>query len=107
MATPRGVLVVVLSCLCIFLMGSVAFGIGLVAPTFYLQGLWVDHCGAAQAETCTAAHSPKRCCDAQFEALDLVMTIAFFLTDAMVAVWGEVGDRIGPRTTLATAVSIS
>lgn len=103
----RVALVFLLTIICIFLMGGVAFGIGLLAPTFYLHALWASHCGVEEGQLCLAAHAPMLCCSAQFESLDLVMSLAFFTTDATTAAWGVLADRVGPRRTLAAGVSLS
>ena len=107
MAAGRGVLVVALACACVFLMGGVTFGIGLAGPTFYLEALWASTCDDALALACLAVRQAKLCCDAQFESLDLVMSIAFFLSDSTIGLWGELADRLGPRRALAIGVSLS
>ena len=107
MAAGRGVLVVALACACVFLMGGVTFGIGLAGPPFYLEALWASTCDHALALQCLAARQAKLCCDAQFESLDLVMSIAFFLSDSTSGLWGELADRLGPRRALAISVSLS
>ena len=55
-------------------------------------------------EACRARRGPEsaeKCCDEQKLEYTLMSSVALFASDGAVVVYGEVADRLGPRTSLA------
>ncbi|KAL1515167.1 hypothetical protein AB1Y20_004235 [Prymnesium parvum] len=102
---PRGWTAVSLSSIAIFMMGGVVFGLSALYPFLYEQRMWAAVCddggGAARCR------GPLKCCDGQLVQLSLLASVAFFISDAAAAPWGEVVDRIGGRNCLALSASAS
>eukprot|EP00966_Prymnesium_polylepis_P052795 1222722-Prymnesium_polylepis.1 len=98
---------IVYSCICTFSMGGVIFGASSIIPVLYRHGYWRSLCGAEAAAACAATQQHVECCDAQLVRLSVVISTCFFLCDFSAAPWGELADRMGPRTCLLGATTLS
>jgi len=102
-----GRITVIFVCACTFMMGGVIFGISSLYSVLYHEGYLSSRCLLDVAAQCSAAGLFTKCCEAQLEQYSLVASIAFFLVDGAVAPWGELTDRMGARTCLAVAITLS
>ena len=102
---PRGWVAVSLSSVAIFMMGGVVFGLSGLYPFMYRQKMWASVCGGECQKECLDAGAFK-CCDDQLVQLSLLASVAFFVSDASAALWGEIVDRIGGRSCLALSVAV-
>ena len=82
----------------IFSMGGVIFGIASLYPVmYYEQALMASSCKAAAASSCVVRSSEK-CCSQQQLQYTLMSSIALFVADGAMLLYGELADRSGPRT---------
>jgi len=80
----------------IFCMGGVIFGIASLYPVLYYErALELSSCGSD--DTC-AARSDDKCCTDQQLQYTLMSSIALFVADGAMLLYGEIADRLGPRT---------
>lgn len=82
----------VLAGLSVLLMGGVVFGLSSLYPVLYAEGVYVARCEGAK-EDCPL---DRACCAAQREAVVFLSSAALFAADAVMVVYGEVHDRVGP-----------
>ena len=94
---PGGATVLTLACISVFMTGGVIFGMSALYPVLYAEGVLVDSCTAAQQAACAAERSSSKCCDEQMLQYTLMTSVAMLPSDALVALYGELVDRIGPR----------
>ena len=86
---------VALAAASIFCMGGVIFGIASLYPVMYYERAFeLSACGLVREH---AARSPVKGCDEQQVQLTFVSSVALFAADGAMLVYGEIGDRIGPR----------
>jgi hypothetical protein len=100
--------------LLIFLAGGAVFGLPAFFPVLYRRGVWVSVC--TDTDVCRTEADifgiypdtwvDTKCCDAQMVRLSLVTSVAFFLSDAFTAPWGEAIERVGVRSMLALSVAL-
>lgn len=95
--TNEGAVAVGIASLSIFFTGGICFGMSALYPVLYAEGVLVEQCGATLARKCSASFAHTKCCDAQMLAYTLLTSVALTPSDAFVAIYGEVVDRIGPR----------
>lgn len=98
---PRGKVAVFLSSIAIFMMGGVVFGLPGLYPYIYQQKMWSSVCEDEGLHDC---RDSMKCCDDQLVQLSLLASVAFFVSDAATAPWGEIVDRIGGRSCLVLSV---
>lgn len=98
-STAGAALAVVLTCLCVFVMGGVVFGISSFYPVLYGQGLYEGEC--ADLEACPAE---RPCCAKQRSSVVFLSSACLFAADGVMVIYGELNDRAGaaacafPRT---------
>ena len=92
----------VVACLTIFVSGGLPYGISALFPVMFSEGiLAAQRCGVEKARMCVAEQRSTKCCDAQMLSYTLISSTAMIPSDSLVAVYGELVDRKGPRFTFA------
>jgi MFS family permease len=101
--------------LSIFTMGGIIFGIGSIYPVLYferaLEGpscgvVFVDNDGRGwtHPEECEDSRRRVACCPAQKLKFTAITSIALFAADGGMLMYGELGDRLGPRACFGTGM---
>ena len=73
------------------------FGMSALYPVLYAEHVLSDYCKPGLQEACSAMRDGTKCCDAQMLQYTLMTSAALLPSDALVAVYGEFVDRVGPR----------
>ena len=105
--TSSAALSVGLASLSVFAMGGLPYGISALYPVLYSENVLASQCGNEAAVHCASAGSPYKCCDEQMIAFSVVATLSFLPSDALVALYGELVDRQGPRKTYLVGMSLA
>ena len=103
---PRGWMAICMAASATFMQGGVVFGLAALYPLLFRRELWSSVCGESAAVRCHAEATEARCCNDQFVQFSLLTSVAFFVSDAAAAPWGEIVDRIGGRSSLAISCSM-
>jgi len=95
----------------IFTMGGVVFGIASLYPVLYYESaLEASSCGTPAlddaGEACDA-RAETECCVKQEMYFTSVTSIALFGADGAMLVYGELGDRLGPRWCFGVGASLA
>ena len=93
----RGCMSLAIACLSVFLTGGVVFGMSALYPVLYSEGVLSGKCGATASAECVASPRAAKCCDAQMLSYTLMTSVALLPSDALIALYGELVDRVGPR----------
>ena len=92
----------------IFSMGGVVFGVASLYPVLYSEHvLERSSCTAAEANICAARNLAEKCCDAQQVQYTLMSSVALFAADGAMLLYGELGDRAGPRSCFGTGAVLA
>lgn len=96
----------------IFTMGGVVFGVASLYPVLYYEHvLEASSCADAtprNATVCAAGpRMAEKCCDAQQVEYTLMSSIALFAADGAMLLYGELGDRAGPRACFGTGAVLA
>ena len=124
-AALKAWLSVLVSGLCVFLMGGIVFGVASLYPVLFDQRVLVSACGDERAAQCAAedeiallaftsagggddAAPPRvgKCCEAQQLSFTLISSVALFMADGVMILYGELADRCGPRACFGTGVAL-
>ena len=117
-ASVKALLSVLTSGLCVFLMGGIVFGVASLYPVLFDQRVLVSACGEERAAQCAAEDEaaalaalatdsslvPRvgKCCEAQQLSFTLISSVALFMADGVMILYGELADRCGPRACFGT-----
>lgn len=108
---PTEYVAVALAAASIFTMGGVIFGIASLYPVLYYErALETSSCGLPavddEGEAC-AVRTTDACCASQQVRYTSITSIALFGADGAMLVYGELGDRFGPRTCFGTGATLA
>ena len=101
-STAGAALAVVLTCLCVFVMGGVVFGISSFYPVLYGQGLYEGECD--DLEACPAE---RPCCAKQRSSVVFLSSACLFAADGIMVLYGELNDRAGAAACLASGSALA
>lgn len=93
---------IMLACFSVFLTGGVVYGMSAMYPVLYAEGVLANVCTTSQQAECAAERLHVKCCDAQMLQYTLLTSAALLPSDAFVALYGELVDRVGPRSVYCT-----
>lgn len=95
-------LALVLTCLAVFLMGGVIFGLSSLYPTLYSFGVYEGEC-----ESRDECPEDRACCPSQRASMVFLSSACLFAADGVMVLYGEVNDRVGPGCCLGVGGSLS
>ena len=103
---------VALAAASIWSMGGIIFGIASLYPVLYYErALEGSACGVPIGLTddgmACNVHRRERCCDAQELQFTSLTSMALFAADGAMLVYGELGDRFGPRACFGTGYCLA
>ena len=91
--------------LSVFLMGGDVFGFASLYPVLYNEGVFADMCASDDEGECEPSRSS--CCPAQQLRYTLLSSVAFFASDGVMVLYGELMDRCGPRFTFGCGITFA
>jgi len=109
-------LIVALVAGAIFSMGGVIFGIASLYPVLYYEGALEDTCTGREssclertAEVCPVegAACAEKCCEGQQVQYTIMSSVALFVADGAMLLYGELADRMGPRYCFGVGACLS
>ena len=92
----------------IFCMGGVIFGIASMYPVLYFErALEASSCSADIVSVSCVLRRGDKCCEDQQLQYTFMSSIALFVADGSMLVFGEISDRLGPRMCYGVGASLA